>query len=292
MASLALPSELDRLAVRAGSAKTRPDDVEAVHQLRVAARRVRAVAEQVGDGLGPSSAGSVEALAAAQRRLGSLRDADVLGERLKTLGRLLPPWWVGAHGLEALAGAVRVGEAIAVPGPEARRALVAEAAEAADEAGRRLREQLDQERPTAAERRGARRAARRSMARLAARLERRMVQVDPTFAMREGDDRPPAHRARIAAKRYRYVLEAFSAAELVEARPSLERALADLQDALGLGLDARRAQQALAEAVTASADETLAAVAWTVSAADAAHADHLATLAWRAVALVGSAATW
>lgn len=295
MATLVLPAELDRLGARAGSAKARPDDIEAVHQLRVAARRVRAVAGTVGEGLGPPAEEVLEVLAAAQRRLGTLRDADVLGERLAALGRLLPPWWAGSSGLDALAGAVRESVAPAASDSGARRALVAEAADAALDARRRLGELLGHAEPPTAERRSAERAARRALARSAGRLERRMAEVGLGGAAFLGEDgaRPPAHRARIAAKRYRYVLEACSAAALVEARPSLERALVDLQDALGLGLDARRTQQSLAEAVAAgSAEETLAAVAWAVSAAEAAGADRATAMAWRAVALVGSAASW
>lgn len=298
MASVVLPPELARLTERAVSAKARPDDVEAVHQLRVATRRVRSLAVEVAEGLGPSAGDLVEALAEAQRRLGALRDADVLGQRLESLPGLLPPWWAG-RGAPAEPGGARAGPQVTAHlSPEERRALVIGAAEAADEVGRQLGGLLERTPGSADELRRARRLARGCLARLAGRLEQRMAPVGSgpvalAWACPAGEGRSLAHRARIAAKRYRYVLDAFSAAGLVEARPSLSAALADLQDALGLGLDARRSQPALAEVVAAgSTEQALAAVAWALSANDAVHADREAALAWKLVEAVGSAVTW
>lgn len=294
VASLALPPELARLAGRAASAMARPDDAEAVHQLRVAARRVRAVTEQVGEGLGPSAPEVVDALASAQRRLGSVRDADVVAERLESLAGLLPPWWAGRATTPAPGALSGVVQASAEVSPDERRALVVGAAEVAADAGLRLQALLDQGgAPSAAEIHEARRAARGCLARLAGRLERRVAEVVAAERVPSEPGRPPAHRARIAAKRYRYVLEAFSAVGLVVARPGLVEALGDLQDALGLGLDARRSQQALADGVPAGmADEALMAVAWSVSANDVRHGDRAALLAWKLVVTIGSAATW
>jgi len=287
-----LPSELARLARRGEAAAVAPEDPEALHQLRVACRRVRAVAEQVSVGFGPELTEATERLAEVQRRLGTLRDADVLAERVGALEGLMPPWWEGSLAL-SLSDEGRQARVL-----DARAHVVRSAAAEVISVARRLEDLVMATAGPELSVRRARPAARRSLRRLARRLERRLAAIDaqPSDAGQAAtplEGRSAAHRARIAAKRYRYVLDAFSALGVVDPRPALSQALQALQEALGVGLDAERARRALGETQDWPARESaLAAVVWAVATVDLSHASIEAALAARAVSLVGSPASW
>jgi CHAD domain-containing protein len=222
--------ELER-AARARAALAAGDDPEALHDLRVALRRLRSQLRAWGDELGPLAAGKL------RRRLRELaastnpgRDAEVgagLARRLAGEARGDP----SAPPARADPGEVRAAEALAARlerrRDEVRAGLADTGVARFDALHARLRARLatwevrlDAEAPGTPTLRAALAAAIASHSRTLA---------EALAGARAGDE--AAHRARIEAKRLRYLIEPV-AGELEAARAPLA-ALRALQDLLG-----------------------------------------------------------
>lgn len=219
-----------RLALRyldqaeaAHAALARGDDPEALHDFRVALRRLRsalrAYADWLGGSVGKKDTRRLKALAAAT---GAARDAEV---HVSWLERRLDDFGHGER-----------------PGVEQRLShLRAEHADAAAVLDREVLRDFGRERWRLARRlRFFRvevdlesRADGPPLAAVLARLVRTAAaDVERALAEVTGiDAQERAHRARIAAKRLRYLLEPF--ADAVESIPPAIRALKKLQDTLG-----------------------------------------------------------
>ncbi|HEX8244554.1 MAG TPA: CHAD domain-containing protein [Longimicrobium sp.] len=199
------------------------DDDRALHDFRVAIRRLRSTARAYADQLGGSIGGKD------RRRLSALADATGEARDLEVHAA-----WLAAHldqfgederpAVAALLDDLRREQAKAQEA--VRRQVVKEFPRERWRLARRLRfyrVEVDIDAPPG----GVRLASvlGRKALELAAGLERRLA------AVRSIDHQEKAHRARIAAKRLRYLLEPF-AVEL-EGAPELVKRLKRLQDALG-----------------------------------------------------------
>ncbi len=207
--------------IRSSEPGARQAESDAVHDMRVAARRLRATLRTFRPVLG----GRREEPLRAELRwlgglLGALRDAQVMADRLLTTARAEPP--------ELMLGPVgaRIRSHLAAAEGPARRDLV----EALDSARfRQLLEQLDDlvasRLAVAVPSPTLRRLARRSVLRADRRLAAAGRHADP--AVRE----VRLHEARKAYKDARYAVEAVGGQRRAARR--LARRLTDLQDLLG-----------------------------------------------------------
>lgn len=221
-----------------------PGDAEALHDFRVALRRLRSTLKHhrahLDDAVTRGDRRRVRDLA---RATGGARDAEVLAALLEGWrGDLRGPETAGAEWLLA-----RLRERRADAARDLEREVAADFEKVGRRLDARLREYLvevDPDRP-----RGGPSAAAAVRERLAAGVEELRAHL---AAVRGVADQEEAHEARIAAKRLRYLLEPF-AAEL-EGLPGLIRRLKKLQDRLG---DMHDAEVAWGE--VAAALETLGA---------------------------------
>jgi len=216
--------QVDRIA--AEELRVRRDAPDSVHQMRVAARRLRSVLKAYRGVLDRSRTEPVaDALRDLGRRLAPARDAEVLRERVAADLAALPP--------ERLLGPVQAEATRHFARVEAEaRAAVLTALDSPEHVA--LRRALDDllERPPLNRR--ARRPAKKALRphRTARRLRRAM-----TAALDHGDD-TALHTARKAAKRLRY------ATEVTGSRP---KGLKRLQKALGNHQDVVVARPVLRE---------------------------------------------
>jgi CHAD domain-containing protein/CYTH domain-containing protein len=238
---------LERLAALGEPAErlARPDDAEALHDLRVAIRRLRSVLRAYGPWLkGSAGRGDRRSLARLQRRTGAGRDAQACVERLEQ--------WATTHGAAAGRG----------------RRLLIERLEATVAEGRERTHER-------AERWHARRGARleRRLSRLTIPLEPEARERSTPFAhdlaplvrvhaaafldglarLADPEHAEEAHAVRIAGKRLRYLLE-----PLLGLVPGVDAALSRLKDAqedLGALQDLAALDRAVADALEEAAVE-------------------------------------
>lgn len=221
-----------------------PADLEALHDLRVALRRLRsalkALAPLLGDAVGEKQR---RRLARAARLTGPARDAEVLLSWLGDQRDRLQPAWRGAH--DWLLERVERERARAAARVTAR--ALPKLAKALPRLARRLA------RPAPPHPGGPATLA----AALAPLLRARAAALRE--ALREvagADDAAALHLARIAGKRLRYLLEPLRGVEGLPAEAAVE-ALRALQDLLGEWNDAHVAGLELQAALTeAAADRT------------------------------------
>lgn len=205
------------------------DDAEAVHQYRVAIRKARSLLRLFRSELGPIAALLARQLAAAQRSTNALREVDVLMQAWPGWSeRLSAELQPGAEGVVVQLQDQRVAALHSV-----RRQLLTMAAPLAV-----LADSLD---PLGKAERPLKKPVLRVMRRQKRRLRRALRRLTP--------DSPATdfHRARIAAKRMRYLLEFFAELKLVrQSRRRLER-LKALQELLGQLQDAQSHARHLAD---------------------------------------------
>lgn len=195
------------------------DDVEYIHQMRVATRRLRAAlrlfSPALPDGLRD---GLRQPMAALTRQLGRARDLDVLlGEIVDPVLAALP----GEPRLSALAGEIT----------NLRYGVRAEvlATLAAPDYGRMLLTAIEALHPLQPPAQDA-----GSLAEFAAaRLRHLCRRVRRLAAAASGDDPAALHALRIGIKRLRYALEFFATPGIARPLHHLHRRLADTQDTLG-----------------------------------------------------------
>ena len=209
--------ESERPAARGG-------DVEAVHQLRVATRRLRATLQLFAPVLPAAAVGSAtEGLRLIGRAIGAVRDLDVLAMAITTRGRRLPD--------ESRAALGPLDHAIV----ERRAVALAELGRVLDAAqSRRLLVRLNR---LAASPPGGRGAMRLGDA--AGNLLRPLVRAVQRGG-RDLDEATPAvalHRVRVRVKRLRYACETLESLVGEDMRVVIRR-LVRLQDALGEHQDA------------------------------------------------------
>jgi CHAD domain-containing protein len=207
-------------AVRSG------DDAEAVHQTRVATRRLRAVFGLLRDFLPPSFLRLREDLAWLGRALGDLRDLDVRIVQASEWQRRLAA--LGDEPLAELLAALRTER-----GEAHQRAVAALDSDRYVALMGSLREEFVAESALSSPR--GQIPAREALPPLVSKRRRRLKEALAEL----GPDTPPEryHQARIVAKRLRYAVEL--AAPLVpKASRRYARCLADLQDVLGRHQDA------------------------------------------------------
>lgn len=209
--------ELDRrLEEVAPRVLARESDDDAVHDLRVALRRMRTVLEIGRDVLGPFHADEVRrALRDVQRATGDLRDEEVLLALLGSLGvegADVAAWLDGRRGRER----------------GLRRALVRLLQSGALDAGRGLLSALLAFRINPSRDKRVHKYARRAVERARRQVERRRG---------AGSDDPEAlHRLRIDYKRLRYTVETFAEvlptelAALAQSAARMQSRLGDLHD--------------------------------------------------------------
>lgn len=219
-----------------------PSDREALHDFRVALRRLRswlrAYDAQLGPSVGPRIQRRLRKLA---RLTGPARDAEVQLAWLERLSADAAP----AHeaGLRWLAAELERRR------DEAYSRVRADVARRFAKLEPKLRDRLSTYEQTV---RVGQRPSEARFAEVAARAIAAQLEalVEPLGALASADDDAPAHRARIAGKRLRYLLEPLRD-QHEEARPIVEQ-LAWLQDRLGelndLGELATTAGQALEDA--------------------------------------------
>lgn len=231
---------------------SQPDDPEALHDFRVAIRRLRSWLRAQGDALGDSAPKRAQKwLRRLARATNHSRDAEVLaawleGERTKLTSR-------------QRVGAVWLLNRLAQEKSAADAEVMAEVARDFERARELLEKRLPQYLLRMHVHDGAQVAsfagamAVKLRAQLAA-LRRRLE------AVRAPHDIEAAHRARIVGKRLRYLLEPI-VPHVIEGRATLDR-LKALQDALGDLHDTHAWQQVMADAVErASREEARALVA-------------------------------
>lgn len=233
-------------ATRAAAARLGdPRDAEALHDFRVALRRLRGALRA---GRGPLDpivpSGSRRALRSLQRATGAGRDAEVilawLADQRASLARDHEP------GLEWLTDRLEAGLERALQ--ETRTRVAADFARAAKTLQRAL-ETLSLEMHLHRHRPGVRFGA--FVAERARREARRVAKL--LGGLRSAEDTEPAHRARIAVKHLRYLLEpvrgrARKARGLVERCKELQDHLGEMQDAHVLRAElGRAAPEAAAE---------------------------------------------
>lgn len=200
-----------------------PDDAEALHDFRVALRRLRSTlkhyAPQLEDGPKRGDGRRVRDLA---RATGAPRDAEVL------IG--LVEGWRGDLGGAEAPGAEWMLARLRDRREAAARELLREVAADFARASRRLEARLGEYRARVEPDRpwGEASCAETVRGRLLAGVEELRLHLD---AVRDVADQEEAHEARIAAKRLRYLLEPF--AKEVDGLPGLLRRLRKLQELLG-----------------------------------------------------------
>lgn len=224
---------------------SQPDDPEALHDFRVAIRRLRSWLRTQGDVLGDSAPGRAHKwLRRLARATNRSRDTEVLaawleGERTRLTSR-------------QRVGAVWLLDRLAQEKSAADADVLAEVARDFERAREMLEGRLPRYRlrmhvhdgAQAASFAGAMAARVRAQA---ARLRRRLD------AVRAPHDVEAAHQARIAGKRLRYLLEPV-VPHVAEGKATLER-LKALQDTLGDFHDAHAWQQVMADALERAARE-------------------------------------
>lgn len=224
---------------------SQPDDPEALHDFRVAIRRLRSWLRIQGDVLGDSAPKRAQKwLRRLARATNHSRDTEVLaawleGERTKlTSGQRVGAVWL----LDRLAQEKSAADAI----------VLAEVARDFERARELLEGQLPRYRLTMHVHDGAQAAgfAGAMAAKLRAQAARLRRRLD---AMRAPHDFEAAHQARIAGKRLRYLLEPI-VPHVVAGKATLDR-LKALQDALGDFHDAHAWQQVMADALERAARE-------------------------------------
>jgi CHAD domain-containing protein len=226
-----LAEQADRLA--AEDRRVRRDEPDAVHQMRVASRRMRS-ALQAYKAL--FAAGRVEPVIDGLRELGRVlapaRDAEVLRERITAgLAALPPELRLGAVEAFTVRHFARVES-------EARAAVLTELDGDRYAALRSALDALLADPPLAA------RAGRKARRELAAHVDRTGRRLDR--ALRDAHDDDAVHAARKAGKRLRYATEV-AAPVLGKRATRRTRALKDLQEALGEHQDTVVARAALRE---------------------------------------------
>lgn len=200
-----------------------PDDSEALHDFRVALRRLRSHIRAYGDHLQDSlDKKDNRRLAALAEATGEARDLEVHAE------------WMSRH-IDTLSGDERAGAERSLHGLRAdkdkadegvRREVAKDFGKVRWRLSRRLRYyrvEVDVDQPEGGPRTSS--VLARLIMDAADRLQRRLRDVESI------DDQDEAHRARIAAKRLRYLVEPFAAA--LEGAPEIVKQLKLLQDALG-----------------------------------------------------------
>jgi len=249
------------------------EDPEAVHQARVATRRLRSELRTFRDVLEPAWGAEIRGeLRRLGEELGAVRDPEVLRDRLRARASRLAP-----RDREAVDSMVRRLEA---QRDEARRRLVE------DLGSQRYASLLD----AVVEASGTPRvlegvAAARAVDALPAILEapwKNLVSAVERVEEDESDD--TLHRARIRAKRIRYAADA-AAPVFGKAAKAFAKAAAGLQDVLGEHQDAVVARAWLRE--TADADPSYAFVAGQLDSLEAAAASEARAAwpdAWKALA--------
>lgn len=213
----------------AGAAADEAERVEAVHEFRVALRRLRSWLRAYRPFLGDDLAArrTVRQLRRVSRRAGQVRDLHVQMATLRARGaRVTAP---GAEAARWLAGRLAAGI------PRAERRLLAALVDELPQAAARLSRQIAQLAV------GGRAPPCRDegMAAVTARLiggDAKALKRKVRRWRRHPDNMPDAHATRIAAKRLRYLLEAFGTAS----RPASAavRQLRQMQGALGSAHDA------------------------------------------------------
>ena len=200
------------------------EDIEYVHQARVAIRRLRSALRLVAAVVPARNAGKLpDELRWLGRKLGSARDWDVFVEQT------LPPL-IKAHPADA--GLARL--CAAAEDQRARRRAAARKA-LASRRGLRLLKQLTQWIETRGWRRGAARRLAMPATQLAARLLERRHQALQERGRQLASLPPKArHAARIAAKKLRYAAEFFLPLFPAAPAKAFINALSALQDSLGL----------------------------------------------------------
>lgn len=207
-------------------------DVEQIHRLRVAYRRIRSVIRVYGDNLDDTESGR---LADRARwfaiRLGAVRDLDVLGLRLTAAITALDSDLVLHQPLEELQAQLRYRRTIALAG-------VRDAMHHQDHAD--LADQLRswQQQPpwtTAADRPAARLA--KGVARAERRVAKRLTRAAAAIKADDPEADTLIHAVRKAAKQHRYAVEAAApvlddAEQILAARRELQDWLGDYQDSV------------------------------------------------------------
>jgi len=200
-----------------------PADAEALHDFRVALRRLRSTLKhyrpQLEDGVGSGDRRRVRDLA---RATGAARDAEVLTELVERWRDAVPA--ASAAGTEWMLA--RLADRRSAAARDLRREVSADFAKASRRLQARLGEHRVRLRPDGSWE--APRCGEVVAARLAVSAEELAAHLD---RVRSVADQEEAHQARIAAKRLRYLLEPFEAE--VEGLPRLVRDLKRLQDLLG-----------------------------------------------------------
>jgi CHAD domain-containing protein len=247
---------LDQAAAARSRLAAGGDDEEALHDFRVGLRRLRsclqAYARELGASIPKQLARRLKRLAEAT---GSARDTEVQIEWLRAQAPVLAPHQ--RAGLRWLLGKLEARKAKAYGRIEERAAV------RFDELAVELRERLsvytaevhlDRDEPERRETLGG--AAAAILAKDVAEVRDRLAAIGGP------DDVTRAHRARIAAKRLRYLLEPL-AEELGEVEPAakpLIKRIKGLQDLLGELHDAHVLEDELADALAAAAGERAAAL--------------------------------
>jgi CHAD domain-containing protein len=226
-----LSEQADRLA--AEDRRVRRDEPDAVHQMRVASRRMRSALQAYrplfeADRVEPV----IDGLRELGRVLAPARDAEVLRERITGgLAALPPELRLGAVEAFTVRHFARVES-------EARAAVLTELDGDRYAALRSALDSLLTEPPLTA------RAGRKARRELAAHVDRTGRRLDR--ALRDADDDEGVHAARKAGKRLRYATEV-AAPVLGRSATKRTRALKDLQEALGEHQDTVVARAALRE---------------------------------------------
>ncbi|MFG2822171.1 CHAD domain-containing protein [Kitasatospora sp. NPDC048365] len=214
-------------------AAVRADEADSVHQLRVAARRLRSALRSYRDLLDGDRGATVQRLREVGAALGGARDGEVLAERLLAQARELPAdggrdavladltRWSARQSVDSRP------QVLAELGGERWRDLTRELAELAEDPGlsKRARQPAGPE---------ATRVLRREWRRTAARVEAALA------AGPDGATEGALHEARKAAKRARYAGEAVG-----EPAAGFTARMKTLQDLLGRHQDAAVAARAV-----------------------------------------------
>jgi len=218
-------------------------DLEFLHDMRVATRRIRAALRLFRDELGNDQAGRLRSeLGWLGKLLGSARDLDVLSLRLPTELERVEADPVSAARILELVGARRLkarADLEAALESERYRDLLDELEDLAGPPGGHTKSSL----------RGAREVAARRCIKAVRRVLRWRKGEDPALSA------DALHRLRIDFKQLRYTCEFFLDVFRVESRSALRRIVA-FQDCLGAHQDAVVAMQ-LVELLGTSLDEDL-----------------------------------
>ncbi len=218
-----------------------PADAEALHDFRVALRRLRTTLKHYGPQLEHGvKRGDRRRVRGLARATGAARDAEVLTELVERWRDAVPA--AGAAGTEWMLA--RLADRCSAAARELRREVAADFARTSRRLEARLgehRARVDPDDP-----RGGPRCAGVVAARLAVGAEELRARLD---RVRSVADQEEAHESRISAKGLRYLLEPFVGE--VEGLPALVRGLRDLQDLLGDMHDAEVAWGEVAAALEA-----------------------------------------